>query len=132
MLVAMNQIQQRAYREAIASSRRALELGGFFAEYAATLAAAYVGAGQRDSAIGVLRDMERHSREEFVSPFCFAIVETALGHKTEAFAWLNKAIDVKDLFVPENFNDPLLDPLRADPRYAAVARRMGLNVAAPR
>jgi serine/threonine-protein kinase len=126
MLVAMTQVQRRAYGEAVASSRRALELGGFFAEYAAVLAAAYVGAGQRDSAIAVLRDMERRAQTEFVSPFCFAIVETALGHKTEAFAWLDKGIDVRDLFLPENFNDPLLDSLRSDPRYPAVARRMGL------
>jgi eukaryotic-like serine/threonine-protein kinase len=132
MVLGMNRVQQRDYRGAIKASQRALELSGFFSQMTATLAAAYVGVGQRDSAIGVLRDMERRSREEFVSPFSFAIVETALGHKTEAFKWLNKAIDVKDLFVPENFNDPLLDSLRSDPRFAAVARRMGLGTAAPR
>ena len=126
MILAMNQIQQHSYREAVASAQRAIDVGEFFALDAATLAAAYVGAGQRDSAISVLRDMERRARTEFVSPFCFAIVETALGHKTEAFAWLDKGIEVRDLFMPENFNDPLLDSLRTDPRYAAVAHRMGL------
>jgi hypothetical protein len=42
--------------------------------------------------------------------------------ETEAFAWLNKAIDVHDLFLPESF----FDPLRTDPRYAGVLKRMGL------
>jgi hypothetical protein len=125
MVLGMNQLQQHSYREAVVSARRAIGLGEFFPLYAATLASAYVHAGQRDSAIGILRDMERHARDEFVWPFCIAIVETALGHKTEAIAWLNKGIDVKDIFMPENFNDPLLDSLRSDPRYAAVARRMG-------
>jgi hypothetical protein len=69
--------------------------------------------------------MLQRSAREFVSPPNIAMAYAWLGRKTEAFAWLNKAIDVHDLFLPENFFDPLLDPLRTDPRYADVLKRMG-------
>jgi hypothetical protein len=37
------------------------------------------------------------------------------------------AIEVRDIFMPEDFFDPLLDPLRADPRFARVEKRMGIT-----
>jgi hypothetical protein len=66
--------------------------------------------------------MLQRSAREFVSPPNIAMAYAWLGRKTEAFAWLNKAIDVHDLFLPESF----FDPLRTDPRYAGVLKRMGL------
>ena len=33
----------------------------------------------------------------------------------------------KDILLPENFYDPLLDPLREGPGYAEVLRGMGLR-----
>ena len=49
-----------------------------------------------------------------------------LGDKDRAFEWLGKAIDQQDtsLFVQP---DPLYDPLRGDPRFSALLRRMKLN-----
>jgi hypothetical protein len=40
--------------------------------------------------------------------------------------YLNRAIDVHDAFLPEDFFDPLLDGLRRDPRFKRVEARMGL------
>jgi hypothetical protein len=49
---------------------------------------------------------------------------------------LNLGIDQRDIFMPENFFDPLLDPLRRDPRLERIAERMGLarpsGLASPR
>jgi len=50
-----------------------------------------------------------------------------LGEATRGIAWLNKGIDERDIYIPENFFDPLLDPLRKDPRFAQVVTRMGLK-----
>ncbi|HEU4588024.1 MAG TPA: protein kinase [Gemmatimonadales bacterium] len=121
------QTHQGRYREAIASFRRAIDLGGTFELLSGALATAYVGSGHRDSALALLRDMERRSAKEYVPPFAFAIMYTALGRKTEAFEWLNRGIDRRDSFLPENVSDPLLDSLRGDPRFAEVARRMGIG-----
>jgi hypothetical protein len=39
---------------------------------------------------------------------------------------LHRAIDERDIFMPEIFFDPLLDPLRRDPRFRGVEERMGV------
>ncbi|HMG32712.1 MAG TPA: tetratricopeptide repeat protein [Blastocatellia bacterium] len=48
---------------------------------------------------------------------------TALGDKEKAFAELERSFDV---FGPSLRIDPLLDPLRADPRFASILTRAGL------
>jgi hypothetical protein len=40
---------------------------------------------------------------------------------------LNRGIDQRDIYIPENFFEPLLDPLRSDPSFEQVSDRMGLK-----
>jgi hypothetical protein len=47
------------------------------------------------------------------------------GDTATAFTWLEKAMNEKDVLLPENLYDPLLDPLRGSARYKKVAERMG-------
>jgi pentatricopeptide repeat protein len=120
-------LQKGESREAIASLKHALDLSGFYSQVSATLASAYASAGDTAAALQVLRDMEQRSTRQYVAPFTFAMAYAALGHKTEAFKWLHQGIQERDQYLPENFFDPLLDPLRSDPRYEEVLRQMGLT-----
>jgi hypothetical protein len=56
-------------------------------------------------------------------------IYVGLGEKEQAFKWLEKAFDEKDtnLVVPGLQFDPMLEPLRSDPRYADLLRRMNLS-----
>lgn len=56
-----------------------------------------------------------------------ALAYAGLGDTTRGIEYLHRAIDVRDISLPEEFYDPRLDPLRADPRFAQVAARMGLE-----
>jgi serine/threonine-protein kinase len=120
------QIQQHQYTEAIASLRHALELGGFYPHVSAGLAFAYAMSGDRAAAMRVVKELRRRSATEFVPPFAIAVAYGGLGDATRGMEWLNRGIDQRDIFIPENFFDPLLDPLRRDPRFARVRTRMGL------
>ncbi|HYR32166.1 MAG TPA: protein kinase [Gemmatimonadales bacterium] len=121
------QIQQRRYPEAIASFKRALDLGAFYPQAASALGFAYGVSGNRAAALNVLADLQRRSARELVPPATIAIVYAGMGDAPRGIEWLNRGIDEKDLYIPENFFDLLYDPLRNDPRFAQVVARMGLK-----
>lgn len=51
----------------------------------------------------------------------------ALGQVDRAFRWLERAADDREPLVIYLAVDPLYEPLRADPRFAALLRRLGLE-----
>jgi hypothetical protein len=55
---------------------------------------------------------------------------TGLGDLDRAFSWLERGYRERALFVPLIQVDPRLDPLRRDPRFGDLLRRMGLEPAA--
>jgi len=125
------QIQQRRYPEAIASIQRSIDLGVFQPYAAGGLIVAYAASGNREAARKVLEDLERRFPREYIPPVSIAIGYGALGETTRGLDWLNRAIDQRDIYIPENFFEPLLDPLRKDPRFEAVLTRMGIKQPRP-
>jgi tetratricopeptide (TPR) repeat protein len=89
-----------------------------------SFARVYAVTGKRDQALKKLGDLEELSKREHVSPYLIAIVSVALGHTNEAFAWLQKGLDDHDGPMGEMKVEPALDPLRSDPRFQDILRRM--------
>jgi TolB-like protein/Tfp pilus assembly protein PilF len=95
------------------------------------LAHAHARAGQRAEALKLVSELKR--LEERVGPedrnvprFSFVWAYAGLGDKEQAFAWLEKAYqERRDLMIALNI-DPLVDPLRSDPRFQDLVRRVGL------
>lgn len=121
------QIQQRRYPEAVASLKRTIDLGGFYPQAAAGLAFAYAVSGDRAAALKIVNDLKQRSDREVIPPVTIAQAYAGLGDVMQGIAWLNRSIDQHDIYVPENFFDPLLDPLRRDPRFEQVLARMALK-----
>jgi serine/threonine-protein kinase len=117
-------LQQHRYREAIDALRRSVDLGGFEEDLAGGLAYAYAASGNRAAATRYTAELARRLTRGQVGPFALALAYAGQGDLTRAFAHLNRAIDERDAFLPEDFFDPLLDPLRRDPRFAGVEARM--------
>ena len=65
------------------------------------------------------------ARQEYVSARTFAMVYAQLGEKDMAFEWLEKLYEERG---PLNYLnvDGELDPLRDDPRFTDLLRRMNL------
>jgi serine/threonine protein kinase len=78
-----------------------------------------------------LREIELAARLQhphiLTGPFALALAYAGQGKLTQAFEFLDRSIQVRDIFMPEDFFDPLLDPLRADPRFARIEQRMGIT-----
>jgi hypothetical protein len=89
------------------------------------LVAALAANGDRDAARHELRALKRRTDSEYVPPFAFVVAYAGLGDLDQAFTWLERGVAERDVLLPENFFDPLLDPLVRDPRYAPVAAQIG-------
>jgi len=66
-------------------------------------------------------------RTSVFGPWHIAETYAYLEDKDQAFRWLDKAYEVKSGTMPWIKVDPSLDPLRSDPRFGALLRRMGLT-----
>jgi serine/threonine-protein kinase len=120
------QIQQGKAKEAVATLARAQELGGFQNSVAAAQVAAAAAAGDTAGARRLLHDLEQRATREWVPAFTFATAHAALGDRAGAIAWLQRGLDQRDSYMPENFFDPMLDPIRSEPGYQKVLAGLGL------
>jgi hypothetical protein len=73
---------------------------------------------------GVLRAITAKDRLSKLTRYEMVTFRVALGEKEQAFAELDKSYE---LFGPMLNIDPLLDPLRDDPRFVELLRRVGLG-----
>ena len=126
-IVGLVAVQQHHYRQGIDAMRRALELGGFQEDLAGGLAYAYGAAGDRVNWTRLTGELTRRLQAGTVGPFALALAYTGKGDLTRGFEYLNRAIAVRDAFLPEDFFDPQLDALRRDHRFAAIEQRMQIS-----
>jgi hypothetical protein len=57
--------------------------------------------------------------------YFIAAIYGALDEKDQAFAWLQRAYDERDPQITYLLLDPFVDPLRSDPRFNALVRKVG-------
>jgi TolB-like protein/Flp pilus assembly protein TadD len=81
-------------------------------------------AGDLAGARKVLARLEEISKTRYVCPYQVGVICAHLGETDEAFRWLEKAYQVRSQCVPFLKVDPQLDPIRSDPRYADLVRRL--------
>jgi tetratricopeptide (TPR) repeat protein len=83
--------------------------------------------GDREAALHQLEVLDSMGKAgKYVSPYVVALVYNGLGDKDQVFAWLNKAVDERTHWLLWLNRDPRWIPLRSDPRFKAVGRRVGL------
>lgn len=85
----------------------------------------YAVAGRRRDALRILAELDKVSKDRYVSPQSFAIVHLGLGQKDEALGWLEKAYDAR-AFEVLGFAGPVFELLHDEPRFRDLLRRMGL------
>jgi serine/threonine-protein kinase len=119
--------QMGRYDEAIATYRQAIDRSGTQAQGA--MGHALARAGRAAEARAVLRELETQSRSRHIDPYDIALIQIGLGQVNEAFAALNRAVDERSGMVVYARVDPKLNPLRSDPRFAALLERMNLQSA---
>jgi predicted nucleic acid-binding protein len=86
----------------------------------------YASAGQSDKARELLTQLEDRQKRAYVSPTFLAWVHLGLGQTNEAIARLEQAVTLRDGFLPWMTTDPYYDPIRTDPRFVELLRKIGL------
>ena len=119
-------LRRQMFSEAVAETERAAALSGRIADYLGGLGHAYARAGRTADAHRVLDELKQRSTQRYVSWRDIAVIDAGLGEKDEAFAALEKAYEMHDSGIVFMKVDPLFDPLRSDPRFPALLRRIGL------
>ena len=89
----------------------------------------YARMGLREEAEQVLNhllELER-SKQEYVSPTVLAYLYLALEENDQVFEQLNRAFEVNDPELTWLKTLPFYDPIRTDPRYIELLRKMDLD-----
>ena len=118
-------VQKRMYNEAIAELQKAIALSGGSTTCTSNLAYAYAVSGMRNEAVKILNDLKNRSNHGFSNAPEIALVYVGLDEKDQAMAWLEKAY--VERFNPGVLLRPAFDPLRSDPRFQDLLRRIGLS-----
>ena len=119
------------YEKAIEESRsmagpRPL-LPGVNRDSADVLRRGYIAGGGRGYWVARLELAKAVSRKGWISPASMARIYAHLGQMDTAFEWLAKGVDQYDEFTVEANPNPSFDIMRADPRFATLVRKMGLE-----
>jgi tetratricopeptide (TPR) repeat protein len=115
------------YEQAIQAVQKARTLAGDDPFYDCVLGYVYACQGRRDEASAIAENLERRRSDDYFSPTWLAILYGAIGELDRALALLDAALEERDSFLIAAKADPMFAPLRSDPRYAALVRRMGLD-----
>jgi TolB-like protein/DNA-binding winged helix-turn-helix (wHTH) protein/Flp pilus assembly protein TadD len=117
--------QKHIYNEAIKELQIAVQLSPESTAFTANLAYAHAVSGMTDEAVKLLNDLKNRSHGAFSNAAEVALIYVGLDQKDQAMAWLEKAY--AERFSPLVLMRPCFDPLRSDPRFQDLLRRVGIG-----
>jgi TolB-like protein/Tfp pilus assembly protein PilF len=111
--------------DAIPGLEKAISLSG---SPAATgiLIRAYAHAGRRRDAMRLLAQLKQRRVAGYIPAGAFVNAYLGLGDKEQAFYWLEQAYKEQSNILQFLKTHPYFDPIRSDPRFADLVRRVGL------
>ena len=121
-------IQMGKFDDAIREQQEALRLSpGGSAVRTMAVGYAYAAAGRRREALDILDQLREQSQRVEVSPVLPAFIYARLDEKDRAFELLEQAFEERSPWMPFLKSHRGFDPLRDDPRFQDLLRRMNLE-----
>ena len=112
--------------EAIPALEKALSLSKGSPATAGVLIRAYAHAGRRSDALRLLAELKRRAKAGYIPAAAFVNAYLGLGDNEQAFYWIEQAYKEKSNILQFVKSHPYFDPIRSDPRFADLVRRVGL------
>jgi len=118
---------KKMFAEAFAENRKWEETGGTHLE--ALLAEAHLLAvtGEKAECLEIMKSVNPDEMDSGSAFRCMALVHAALGEPDRAFQWLEKAYALHAMPLFTLKIDPKFAPLRTDPRFSLLLKKIGLD-----
>ena len=126
-LLGLVYLQQGSFDDATASFKEALSNSENDALAFAGLGHVAVRRGRLKEARAVLEELHQRARVRYISPVAQAGLYVSLGEPDRAFEWMDRAYQDKRGWLAYLKIEPMLDGLRADPRFHHLLERMRLT-----
>jgi len=121
-------VAKKNYSAALREFQQSAELSGSDPYLDGLMGYAQALSGNSAGASEVMTDLAaRAKRHQFVPAFSLALVSIGLGDRSGAAEWLDRAYQDRSTYMVYAKVDPLLDPVRSDPRFSGLLQRMGLS-----
>ncbi len=121
--------QKGSYQEAIAELQQTLQLsGGHILTAKASLGRFYALADRKQEAERELLELKKMMQARYVPALYPAVIHDALGQHAEAYGWVKKAFDERCEYLVYAKVEPMLDGMRADPRFLDLMRKHKLDL----
>jgi len=115
--------QKGMHKEAIAEFAKGVKLSPS-PLMISLLGHAYAVSGNKPEAQRLLAELDKQ-KQRYVSPYTVATIYAGLGDKDQAFKWLEKAFEERDIWLMNLSVDPQFTPLRTDRRFGDLLKRIG-------
>ena len=114
------------YTEAIAEFQTGVKLSGS-PLMLALLGHAYAVSGKTAEAKQVLDDLQQLQGQRYVSPYTVAAIHAGLGDRDQAFKWLERAVEERDIWLMNLKVDPVFAKLRSHREFTDILARLRLR-----
>src|SRR6201988_1124964 len=118
-------VQKMKYSHAINEFQLAVNSSNRAPQPLISLGHAYAVSGNKVEAQKLLEELGRLSQQRYVSSYGLAAIYVGQGDKEQALGWLEKAFEEDNTELTFLKVDPRLDPLREDPRFQTLLKKVG-------
>jgi TolB-like protein/Tfp pilus assembly protein PilF len=112
--------------DAIPLLEKAVSLSSGSPAATGVLIRAYAHAGRRADALRLLAELKQRRKAGYIPAGAFVNAYLGLGDNEQAFYWLEQAYREQSNILQFLKTHPYFDPIRSDPRFADLVRRVGL------
>jgi TolB-like protein/Flp pilus assembly protein TadD len=117
-------LQMGDYPQALAMLEKGRSLAGDLPSILGAMGQTYALLGDLPRARESLVELERLAKVKYVPAACFAVIHLGLGETERALDCLEKACELKESQLTAIQVHPLYDPLRGEPRFHALLKRL--------